>query len=67
MEKGIPADFTQYVRITDREQAIKMACQMAKEDAIVLVAGKGHETYQEVNGKRHHFDDLELVKKYIKI
>ncbi|MBQ9638369.1 MAG: UDP-N-acetylmuramoyl-L-alanyl-D-glutamate--2,6-diaminopimelate ligase [Bacteroidales bacterium] len=47
------------LRITDRRQAIKSACMMAHKDDIILVAGKGHETYQEVNGVRHHFDDVE--------
>ncbi len=47
------------LRITDRRQAIKTACTLAKEGDIILVAGKGHEKYQEVNGVRHHFDDKE--------
>src|SRR5574344_744017 len=50
------------VRITDRRQAIKTACMMARDGDIVLVAGKGHEKYQEVNGVRHHFDDREELE-----
>jgi UDP-N-acetylmuramoyl-L-alanyl-D-glutamate--2,6-diaminopimelate ligase len=50
------------LRITDRREAIKTACTLANADDIVLVAGKGHETYQEVKGVRHHFDDREVVK-----
>ena len=62
MEAGLtPQQLSRVVRITDRRQAIRTACMMAKEGDIVLVAGKGHETYQEVNGVRHHFDDVEEV------
>ncbi len=50
------------LRITDRREAIKTACTLANAEDIVLVAGKGHETYQEVKGVRHHFDDREVVK-----
>lgn len=50
-------------RITDRRQAIIEAIKAAKPGAVVLVAGKGHETYQEICGVRHHFDDREEVKK----
>lgn len=60
MEAGVDASqLYRVVRITDRRQAIRTACMMAKEGDIVLVAGKGHETYQEVNGVRSHFDDVE--------
>lgn len=50
------------LRITDRREAIKTACTLANAEDIVLVAGKGHETYQEVKGVRHHFDDREVVR-----
>lgn len=53
------------VRITDRRQAIRTAVMMAKENDIILIAGKGHEKYQEINGARHHFDDREEVEKLI--
>lgn len=49
--------------ITDRREAIRTAIQMAKPGEVVLVAGKGHEPYQEVQGVRHHFDDREEVQK----
>lgn len=49
------------LRITDRQQAIKTACMMATKGDIVLVAGKGHETYQEINGVKYHFDDKEII------
>ena len=64
MEKGLTAEQLCHVlRITDRRQAIRTACMMAKEGDIVLVAGKGHEKYQEVNGVRSHFDDVEELEK----
>lgn len=50
------------LRITDRREAIKTACTLANAEDIVLVAGKGHETYQEINGVRHHFDDREVLR-----
>ena len=45
--------------VTDRRQAIRVACHLAKAGDIILLAGKGHETYQEVKGVKSHFDDLE--------
>lgn len=51
------------LRISDRREAIKTACRMAKEGDIVMVAGKGHEKYQDVNGVKHHFDDKEELAK----
>jgi UDP-N-acetylmuramoyl-L-alanyl-D-glutamate--2,6-diaminopimelate ligase len=51
-----------YLRITDRREAIKVACTLAQPGDIVLVAGKGHETYQEIKGVKHHFDDREILK-----
>jgi UDP-N-acetylmuramoyl-L-alanyl-D-glutamate--2,6-diaminopimelate ligase len=64
MEAGLKAEqLCRVVRITDRRQAIRTACMMAREGDIVLVAGKGHEKYQEVNGVRSHFDDVEELEK----
>ena len=64
MEAGLAAEqLSHTVRITDRRQAIRTACMMAREGDIILVAGKGHEKYQEVNGVRSHFDDVEEVEK----
>jgi UDP-N-acetylmuramoyl-L-alanyl-D-glutamate--2,6-diaminopimelate ligase len=54
------------ISISDRENAIKTACMMANEGDILLVAGKGHEKYQEINGVKHHFDDKEVLLKYLK-
>ena len=63
MEAGVePQNNKKIVSITNREQAIKTACQMAIPNDIILVAGKGHETYQEIDGKRTDFDDFKIVK-----
>lgn len=62
IEAGIEAqNFSKYTSIPDRKEAIKMAIKFAEPKDIILVAGKGHETYQEVNGIRHHFDDKEVI------
>ena len=62
MENGVePQNFKKTVSILDRKQAIKTACQLANPNDIILIAGKGHETYQEINGVRHDFDDLKIV------
>ncbi len=50
--------------IPDREQAIKTACMLAQKGDVVLIAGKGHEDYQIINGVKHHFDDKEVVRSY---
>jgi UDP-N-acetylmuramoyl-L-alanyl-D-glutamate--2,6-diaminopimelate ligase len=63
MKKGVPKDReSRVVIVTDRKEGIKMANMLAKSGDILLIAGKGHETYQEVNGVRHHFDDREIIK-----
>jgi len=68
MEAGLtPEQLSRTVRITDRRQAIRTACMMAKEGDIVLVAGKGHEKYQETNGVRTHFDDVEELEGSLKL
>ena len=67
MERGLDPELkTKTIRITDRHQAIRAAAMMAHDGDIILVAGKGHETYQEVNGIRHHFDDREEVCRELK-
>ena len=66
MEKGVePQNFKKTMSISDRKQAIKTACQLANENDIILIAGKGHETYQEINGVRHDFDDMFIVKEML--
>ena len=67
IEKGVePQNFKKTMSIVDRKQAIKTACQLANPNDIILIAGKGHETYQEVNGKRHDFDDFKIVQDFLK-
>ncbi|KAB8156000.1 UDP-N-acetylmuramoyl-L-alanyl-D-glutamate--2,6-diaminopimelate ligase [Kordia sp. TARA_039_SRF] len=66
IEKGVePQNYKKTLSITDRKQAIKTACQMANENDIILIAGKGHETYQEINGKRTDFDDYKIAKEIL--
>jgi UDP-N-acetylmuramoyl-L-alanyl-D-glutamate--2,6-diaminopimelate ligase len=50
------------VTIVDRREAIRTACMMAQKGDVVLIAGKGHEDYQEIQGVKHHFDDREVVR-----
>ena len=60
IEKGVsPENFKKTLTIIDRKQALKTACKLANQGDIILVAGKGHENYQEIKGERFHFDDLE--------
>ena len=64
MQAGVPAErLPNTLTITDRRQAIKVACQLAQAGDVVLVAGKGHEDYQEIKGVKHHFDDREEILK----
>lgn len=66
IEKGVePQNYKKTLSITDRKQAIKTACQMANENDIILIAGKGHETYQEINGVRTDFDDSKIAKQIL--
>lgn len=68
MEAGLSAqELSHTVRISDRRQAIRTACMMAREGDIVLIAGKGHEKYQEVNGVRSHFDDVEEAERELAV
>ena len=68
IEVGVePQNFSKYTAIPDRKEAIKMAIKFAEPKDIVLVAGKGHETYQEINGVRHHFDDKETILELVNI
>lgn len=66
IEAGVePQNYNKTLAIADRGQAIKTACTMAQENDIILIAGKGHETYQEIHGERKHFDDMELVSEFL--
>ncbi len=66
IEKGVPAEhFKKTTSVTDRKQAIKTACLLASEGDIILIAGKGHETYQEIKGERKDFDDFKIVNEML--
>ena len=68
MEEGLPAAAKRkYISIVDRREAIKTAISLAKPEDIILIAGKGHEKYQEIKGVRNHFDDKEVVREMFEI
>ena len=68
MQAGVPAEKSgKTLSITSREEAIKVACSLAQPNDIILIAGKGHEKYQDINGVKHPFDDLEILKSTLKI
>lgn len=68
MEVGVELRFKdQVISIEDRREAIKTAVLLARSGDIILVAGKGHENYQEINGVKHHFDDKEIIKEFFGI
>lgn len=67
MEAGLdPVQKKKTLAITSRREGIRTACTLAQPGDIILVAGKGHEKYQEINGVRHDFDDLEVLKETLK-
>jgi UDP-N-acetylmuramoyl-L-alanyl-D-glutamate--2,6-diaminopimelate ligase len=67
MQAGLPIEGADEVEIiVDRHIAIKKACDLARSGDYILLAGKGHENYQEVNGLKTHFDDMEELQKYLK-
>ncbi len=68
MQGGVgPSDVRKTLVMPDREEAIKTACMMARDRDIILIAGKGHETYQEIKGYKHAFDDKEVVVRMSKL
>lgn len=68
MQQGVsPSDAKKTLVMVEREEAIKTACMLAKEKDIILVAGKGHETYQEIKGVKHPFDDHEVLERMMKM
>ncbi len=68
MEEGLPPAYKRkYISIADRKEAIKTAISLAGPEDIVLIAGKGHEKYQEIKGVRHHFDDKEVVSELFNV
>lgn len=67
MKEGVPEHFSGSLYVIEsREEAIKVACGLSQPKDIILVAGKGHETYQEIEGVKHHFDDREILIKHLK-
>jgi UDP-N-acetylmuramoyl-L-alanyl-D-glutamate--2,6-diaminopimelate ligase len=68
MEAGVPVHLRKKVlSIADRKEAIKTACSLANPEDIILVAGKGHEKYQEINGVKHPFDDKQVLKEMLEL
>lgn len=68
MEEGLAVAYKRkYISIVDRKEAIKTAISLAKAEDIVLIAGKGHEKYQEIKGVRNHFDDKEVIRELFKL
>ncbi len=68
MQAGVgPENYNKTISITNRKEAIKTACQLAQESDIILIAGKGHETYQEIKGERFDFDDFKVVSEFLTI
>lgn len=68
MKQGVsPVDFKKTVVLVDREEAIKTACLLARNKDIILVAGKGHEKYQEINGVKNPFDDKEVLGRMLNL
>ncbi|MEB2784639.1 UDP-N-acetylmuramoyl-L-alanyl-D-glutamate--2,6-diaminopimelate ligase [Algoriphagus persicinus] len=66
MEAGVgPSEIRKTLTIVDRREAIKTACMLSQKGDIILIAGKGHEDYQEVKGVKHHFDDTEVVTEFL--
>ncbi len=66
MQAGVgPTDLRKTLSIVDRREAIKTACMLSQKGDIILIAGKGHEDYQEINGVKHHFDDSEVVTEFL--
>lgn len=66
IEKGVPPEhYKKTLSISDRKQAIRTACQLAENGDIILVAGKGHESYQEIKGERFDFNDFEIVNQIL--
>ena len=57
-----PQQMKKVLSIVDRKEAIRTACMMAEKGDVILIAGKGHEDYQEIKGVKHHFDDREIVR-----
>jgi UDP-N-acetylmuramoyl-L-alanyl-D-glutamate--2,6-diaminopimelate ligase len=67
MQSGIgPSEIRKTLTIVDRKEAIRTACMLSQKGDIILIAGKGHEDYQEIQGIKHHFDDADVVTEVLK-
>ena len=66
VELGVQKSGTPYLSIVNRREAIAYALSILEPDDILVIAGKGHENYQEINGVKHHFDDREIVEELLK-
>ena len=64
--RGVTPELGEYTVIEDRRKAIRYAMDIAKKDDIIVLAGKGHETYQEIDGVKHHLDEREEVAAHLK-
>jgi UDP-N-acetylmuramoyl-L-alanyl-D-glutamate--2,6-diaminopimelate ligase len=68
MQKGVSVtDQKKTLTILDRKEAIKTACSLANANDIILLAGKGHETYQEIKGVKYPFDDKQIIKEMFQL
>ena len=68
MKAGVPPQhYKKMLSVTDRKEALKVACSLAQPGDIILVAGKGHEKYQEIKGVKHPFDDKQVLEDSFKI
>ena len=65
IQKGVNPESGEYIVIEDRRKAIRYAMDIAQKNDIIVLAGKGHETYQEINGVKHHLDEREEVAAHL--
>ena len=65
IEKGLKSVGAEYIRVPDRKEAIRYGLTHAEAGDVILLAGKGHETYQEIDGHRFHMDERELIKQIL--
>ena len=63
--KGVKPEYGEYIVIEDRRKAIRYAMDIGKKDDIIILAGKGHETYQDIGGQKHHLDEREEVAAHL--
>jgi UDP-N-acetylmuramoyl-L-alanyl-D-glutamate--2,6-diaminopimelate ligase len=65
IEEGVKRSGTKYAVIENRKEAIRYALSVAQGDDVIMIAGKGHENYQEIKGTKYHFDDKEIVEELL--